>query len=202
MNTKTRRLARQKNCAFKRAKASRTTKDKTRYKKLTSACPRSIREARDTYVHDIIGQSAKDSPKMFWSYIKAGVLGSISTPQLSWRHSEAYVKVNILNKQFVSVFTKADTANIPDKDPSPYSSMMNITIKSKGVERLLSNLQPDKATGPDMIRVWLLKQLSAEISPALAIVFQTSLECGRMPRDWTRIKIVWDSTYCHNSRVG
>ena len=194
MNTKTRRLARQKNRAFKRAKASRTTKDRTRYKKLKSACQRSIREAHDTYVHDIIGQSAKDSPKKFWSYIKGKKQESSGVSPLRNSdgviHSEADVKANILNKQFVSVFTKEDTANIPDKGPSPYSSMMNITIRSKGVEKLLSNLQPDKATGPDMIPARLLKQLSAEIAPALALVFQSSLDCGRVPRDWTMAHVV------------
>ena len=85
--TKHRWLTRQKKRAFKRAKASRTTKDRPRYKKLKSACQRSIRKAHDTYVHDIpvIGQSAKDSPNKVLELHrreKAGVLGSVSTPQL------------------------------------------------------------------------------------------------------------------------
>ena len=129
---------------------------------------------------NIIGQSAKDSPKKFWSYIKGKKQESSGVSPLRNSdgviHSEADVKANILNKQFVSVFTKEDTANISDKGPSPYSSMTNITIRSKGVEKLLSNLQPDKATGPDMIPARLLKQLSAEIAPALALVFQSSLD--------------------------
>ena len=194
MNTKTRRLARQKNRAFIKASTTKNTKDRTRYKKLKSACQRSIREAHDTYVHDIIGQSAKDNPKRFWSYIKGKKQESSGVSPLRNAdgiiHSEADVKANILNKQFVSVFTKEDTANIPDKGPSPYSSMNNITVRTKGVEKLLSNLQPDKATGPDMIPARLLKQLSTEIAPALALVFQSSLDCGRVPRDWTMAHVV------------
>ena len=194
MNTKTRRLARQKNRAFIKASTTKNTKDRTRYKKLKSACQRSIREAHDTYVHDIIGQSAKDNPKRFWSYIKGKKQESSGVSPLRNAdgiiHSEADVKANILNKQFVFVFTKEDTANIPDKGPSPYSSMNNITVRTKGVEKLLSNLQPDKATGPDMIPARLLKQLSTEIAPALALVFQSSLDCGRVPRDWTMAHVV------------
>ena len=51
------------------------------------------------------------------------------------------------------------TANIPDKGPSPYASMEGITVTPNGVEKLLRDLKPDKATGPDMIPARLLKQL-------------------------------------------
>ena len=176
MNTKTRRLTRQKNRAFIKAKSSRNARDSRRYKKLKTACQRSIREAHDTYVHDVIGQSAQENPKKFWSYIKGKKQESSGVSPLrnvdGVIHSEANVKANILNRQFVSVFTKEDTANIPDKGPSPYASMEGITVTPNGVEKLLRNLKPDKATGPDMIPARLLKQLSAEIAPALALVFQ------------------------------
>ena len=194
MNTKTRRLTRQKNRAFIKAKSSKNTRDTRRYKKLKTACQRSIREAHDTYVHDVIGQSAQENPKKFWSYIKGKKQESSGVSPLrnvdGVIHSEANVKANILNRQFVSVFTKEDTANIPDKGPSPYASMEGITVTPNGVEKLLRDLKPDKATGPDMIPARLLKQLSAEIAPALALVFQSSLDCGRVPRDWTMAHVV------------
>ena len=194
MNTKTRRLTRQKNRAFIKAKSSRNARDTRRYKKLKTACQRTIREAHDTYVHDVIGQSAKENPKKFWSYIEGKKQESSGVSPLrnvdGVIHSEANVKANILNRQFVSVFTKEDTANIPDKGPSPYASMEGITVTLNGVEKLLRNLKPDKATGPDMIPSRLLKQLSAEIAPALALVFQSSLDCGRVPRDWTMAHVV------------
>ena len=194
MNTKTRRLTRQMNRAFIKAKSSKNTRDTRRYKKLKTACQRSIREAHDTYVHVVIGQSAQENPKKFWSYIKR------KKQESSWVsplrnvdgviHSEANVKANILNRQFVSVFTKEDTANIPNKDPSPYASMEGQSTPN-GVEKLLRNLKPDKATGPDnIIPARLLKQLSAEIAPALALVFQSSLDCGRVPRYWTMAHVV------------
>ena len=199
MNTKTRRLTRQKNRAFIKVKSSKNTRDTRRYKKLKTACQRSIREAHDTYVHDVIGQSAQENPKKFWSYIKGKKQESSGVSPLrnvdGVIHSEANVKANILNRQFVSVFTKEDKANIPDKGPSPYASspyasMEGITVTPNGVEKLLRDLKPDKATGPDMIPARFLKQLSVEIAPALALVFQSSLHCGRVPRDWTMAHIV------------
>ena len=47
INTKTSRLTRQKNRVFIKASTTKYTKDRTRYKKLKSACQRSIRDAHD-----------------------------------------------------------------------------------------------------------------------------------------------------------
>ena len=38
-----------------------------------------------------------------------------------------------------------------DKGPSPHPSMPNITISTPGIQKLLANLKPHKATGPDLI---------------------------------------------------
>ena len=161
MNKKTTRLTRQKNRAFIKAKSSKNTRDTRRYKKLKTACQRSIREAHDTYVHDVIGQSAQENPKKFWSYIKGEKQESSGVSPLrnvdgvirnvdGVIHSEANVKANILNRQFVSVFTKEDTASIPDKSPSPYASMEG-TVKSlyfAGAQFSLFSWIPSTTTSP------------------------------------------------------
>jgi hypothetical protein len=61
----------------------------------------------------------------------------------------AFVKADILNKQFHSVYTKEDYANMPDKGSSPYPSMMKIQVNNQGVVKLRRGLRPFKATGPD-----------------------------------------------------
>ena len=38
--------------------------------------------------------------------------------------------------------------------------MQDITVTSKGIEKLLSNLNPHKAAGPDQIKPIILKNLS------------------------------------------
>jgi hypothetical protein len=40
-----------------------------------------------------------------------------------------------------------------------------------GVEKLLKNLNPHKAAGPDNIRPMVLKELASEISPILSIIY-------------------------------
>ena len=49
--------------------------------------------------------------------------------------------------------------------------MAPIIIGTTGVAKLLKNLNPHKATGPDSISSRFLKELSSELAPALAHIF-------------------------------
>ena len=62
--------------------------------------------------------------------------------------------------------------------------MPDIHITQKGVEKLLTNLNPNKATGPDGLSPRILKELSSQIAPILTKIFQMSLETGEIPDDW------------------
>ena len=138
--------------------------------------------------------SLKTNPKKFWSFLKdkkqesSGVAPLRSTDGLI--HSDSGTKANILNAQFKSVFTKEDLSSMPDKGPSPYDAMDSITITAPGVEKLLQNIQPHKATGPDSIPARLLKERSAELAPALTYIYQTSLDAGTVPNDWKMAHVV------------
>ena len=66
-------------------------------------------------------------------------------------------KANILNRQFISVFTDDTRTSLPDRGPSQYSSMEDITVSCEDVVKLLKNLIPHKAAGPDDISLMLLK---------------------------------------------
>ena len=57
-------------------------------------------------------------------------------------------------------------------------------IQAQGVEKLLANLSPYKACGPDGISPRVLKELAKELAPALTIIFQSSLTTGMVPVDW------------------
>ena len=67
--------------------------------------------------------------------------------------------------------------------------MPNITISTPGIHKLLANLKPHKATGPDGIPPTVLKELSHEISPILEIIFNISLQTGQVPNDWKEANI-------------
>jgi len=57
--------------------------------------------------------------------------------------------------------------------------MPPITITVKGVDMLLTGLNPNKAQGPDEISPWMLnKELHTDIAPILTIIFQRSPDTG------------------------
>ena len=49
---------------------------------------------------------------------------------------------------------------------------------------LLVNLDPHKATGPDNIPTKLLKETAQQMAPLLTLIFQASLNQGKIPSDW------------------
>ncbi|KAH3708601.1 hypothetical protein DPMN_068056 [Dreissena polymorpha] len=51
--------------------------------------------------------------------------------------------------------------------------MPKIEIDPEGVLKLLQNLKVDKATGPDMIKPIVLKELQHEILDLVSLIFQS-----------------------------
>ena len=63
-------------------------------------------------------------------------------------------------------------------------SMIDFTVTSKGIEKLLSNLNPRKAADLDQIKHIILQNLSTPLSPILKHLFQKSLDSGTLPPIW------------------
>ena len=93
-------------------------------------------------------------------------------------------KTKILNAQFQSVFTSEDLTTFPEKGPSPYPLIPDITITSNGIAQLLSGLDVHKAPGPHNIDPLRLKELYDIIAPILETIFNASLKNHVVPQDW------------------
>ena len=115
-------------------------------------------------------------------------------------------KSNALNRQFQSVFSPKSPerlsslaqrklqelndkgCNLPFQ-PSPYSQMPQIQISVKGIEKLLKSLNPHKAAGPDQFKPIVLQTLHAELAPILQVIFQKSLDSGKLPYIWKEANV-------------
>ena len=62
--------------------------------------------------------------------------------------------------------------------------MPEFEISINGIIKLLGNLKPGEAAGPDKIRPLILKELKEEISPIIHVMFERSIETGKLPIDW------------------
>ena len=67
--------------------------------------------------------------------------------------------------------------------------MPEIDINLNGIIKLLSNLQPDKAAGPDEKKPTVLMELRMEIAPVIKMIFEKSLATGKLPSDWTKANV-------------
>jgi hypothetical protein len=127
-------------------------------------------------------------PKRLWSFDKSKRTDSCGVAPLKRygiAYSDARMKANILNNQFTSVFTSEDPLQpLPDLDPSTHPALSDITITQEGIQKLLCHLNPYKATGPDQVSPRLLKEPSKQISPELTLVFQASINQGKIPEEW------------------
>ena len=78
---------------------------------------------------------------------------------------------------------------IPENIKCKYPVMPEITISSKGIFKLLSNLKTHKAAGPDDIKPLILKELRNEITTVVKAIFEKSLVTGQLPKDWTQARV-------------
>ena len=94
------------------------------------------------------------------------------------------MKSNLLNKQFSNVYTKEDLASIPAVGHSPKPTIGSLIVTLPGVIRQLTSLKPNKASGPDKIPPWFLKEFAHEIGPILTAIYQVSIDSGIVPSRW------------------
>ena len=115
-------------------------------------------------------------------------------------------KANALNDQFQSVFSpktpislkslaqKAlqdlhDSGASPQFQPSPYPKMPDISIAAEGIDKLLVGLNPHKAAGPYKFKPIVLQTLHKELAPILQLIFQRSLDTGKLPDIWKEANV-------------
>ena len=73
---------------------------------------------------------------------------------------------------------------VPQTFRNKNQTMPQIEISINGILKLLYNLKPGKAAGPDKIRPLILKELRVELAPIIKVIFERSLETGKLPADW------------------
>ena len=67
--------------------------------------------------------------------------------------------------------------------------MRPINVAVEGVASLLANLDPSKASGPDGIPARFLKDMANDLAPSLTLIYQASLQQGRIPDEWRKALI-------------
>ena len=192
INTETKRLLRQKQRAFEKAKFSNSDKDWTRYRNLKKLTQKVCRKAHDSYIQNIFSEDPDN--KKLWGHIrsqnkdKSGISDLESGATLI---QDPEMKANMFNSFFCKVFSIPGTlVGLTRTRSKILPPMPKIHVTEAGVLKLLLNLKENKATGPDGIPGNLLKMCAHELAPVITVLFQASLDQGCVPSDWKKAEIV------------
>ena len=152
-----------------------------------------LEHAHNAYYSQLFDDSFAGNRWQFWKYIQARHKepSGISTLLIDNQFvSDPKGKAIALSNQFQSVFTREDLSNVPTLEANTSTQAMpSISFNVSGIENLLSNLDPNKAHGPDGISPYILKSCSTKIAPILEIIFKQSLNTGKLPSDWLTANI-------------
>ena len=187
------RLTRKKQKLFNKAKKKKGNEAWSRYKSCKKQVTQQMRKARSDYVNNIIESAFQEADtKPFWKFIRSKRGENIGVAPLKSQGkllADGRSKAEILNNQFKSVFTKEKSSDIPTPYGPNFPPIGNIQVNINGVQKLLSNIKVNKATGPDNIPCRILKEAAPELAPILTDIFQHSLRDGVLPDDWKKAQV-------------
>ena len=183
-------LLKQKNIQRKKSRTSRNPVDIAKFKQLRRESKILIAKKKRDQANKL-KKSVFENPKRFWSYVKSSTRSSQSPNFL--RNGQTYTtdsreKANLLNAFFHSVFNPCDIEP-PAYIPTPSETLADnqlseIELVVEEVAVVLSNFDPNKASGADGILCRLLKEVAHEIAPSLCSLFNISLSLGVVPTEW------------------
>ena len=139
-----------------------------------------------------VSQKSKTNPKIFWAYTrsklktKSCVAPLLTNPKdKNTLEFDDEKKANILQNQFLSVFTREDDEIIPTLTDRTDITIPDLVITEHMVLEELKCLDVNKSCGPDEVHPNLLMELADYVVSPLTKIFNQSLE-ETLPADWKR----------------
>ena len=168
-------------------------KDFSNFRFAQKQCRKAYKKADSDYVNSkILDGLQNNNTKPFWTYVKSKKRDNLGVAPILENGSlvvESKGKAEVILKQFVSVFTPITEDNTSAIEDRCNNSLETITVTVEGVQKLLENVNINKAVGPDKIPNQILKECATELAPAVMCLFQRSLDSGTLPDDWTNANV-------------
>lgn len=152
-----------------------------------------VRSAKMRYEQSLI-TDMKTNPNLYHGHCrrslktKQGVSNVLdSEGRLTKTEEEA---ATALNGYYQSVFTSDE----PDYSPPDFPSLTeekleDVVLTEESVEEILTDLNPNKAAGPDGVESKLLKECAQELAPVLCKLFRKSMDEAEVPSKWKEAHI-------------
>ena len=171
---------------------SRDALDHARFTRARNKLRTLTRNLRSKFERDLVNH-IKDNPKGFWRYAGSRLRTKTRVEDLRADDGtvahEDHEKANLLNSYFHSVFTTENPC-LPSM-PSTYEgpSLNDVDVSPAAVGERLLRLKSDSAPGPDGLHPRILRETAPVMSGPWAQLFRSSLDSGRLPKDWSMDEI-------------
>ena len=180
----------------KKVAKTNSPENRMKYNKVRNKVKSETRKVRKE--HEIsIAKKTKENPKVVWQYInsksrnrpKIGELYTNPQDKNSTTTSKDDEKTVILADLFGSVYTIETENDIPVLSPINCPQIDQIDITEEKVLKILNKLNISKSPGPDGLHPRLLKELKTSIVTPLTLIFNQSVQSGKIPEDWRTANI-------------
>lgn len=177
--------------AFHRYKSNPIVQNEIYYKLIRQHLKKSIRKAKRQSEMKLAKECNGDLKK-FYSYYKfknkQKTVGPFTIGE-NVIHDDTGI-VNVLNEQFVSVFTRENAEDIPNVRKKTNACVNDVDVSVGTIKSLLKELRENTACGPDEIYAKILKELAEFLALPLQILFKRSLYFSEIPSDWKCANVV------------
>ena len=173
--------------------------DWTKYKLLRNKVNNLKKHAKETFYNNLelsLLSNFSNNKKEFWKIVKhftskkdtVSSIPPLSTTNTSGTHILHVTdeeKANCLNNYFAAISTLDDSnADLPPFYELTDKVLDKIDITEDEIRDVIINLDPNKASGPDLISNKMIKQVATAISKPLKIIFNRSLCESVFPDMW------------------
>ncbi len=199
VNHKVRQAIRKKHRAWQRFMETKSANKLQDYNRHRNKVRKLTRQAKLEFERGLASE-AKRNPKKFWRYAKQHLKVKEGIPELTTEQrgpdgqplkaTTPLEKADTLAAYFSSVFVTEPPGELPEPRAQViHTPFQDEPVQAEDVRKLLKQLDPAKAMGPDKIHPRILKELCDVLAAPLAMIYQTSLTSGIVPPSWREANV-------------
>ena len=155
------KLVRKKKKLYQKARKSKLSIDWDKYRSAATVSRKACHHTYTEFIKNCLYENNNSNPKHLYAYIKNKQVNNFGVGPLKDNgkvNTEGKDKARILNSQFVRVFSTGKGDILLIQRQYANSSISNVGINTKGIIKLLNQVNPNKASGPGNISVRLFKE--------------------------------------------
>ena len=187
-----RHMSNLKETAWRKWKRTNMVTDKEHYKTANRALRNAVEYKHKQYIN-LCSDEINANPQRFWNLVGSKMRSKSYPPDMIMDNSPASTpleKAELFNEFFSSVFTRpTDTPTLPFITTHENPALANLHITEASVEKVLKELDSNKAVGPDGIPTIILKECRQSLVSSITRLFNESLSSGIFPDCWKSANI-------------